>query len=849
MTSLRALPFIISTLIFITACTYTPEKTERESEADKMMPSDWMYYQRAYPVGKINTTLYRDEFHRIQAMKAIATRDEQRWEMVGPTNIGGRITDLALHPRDTNIIYVGAATGGIFKSEDKGVTWQSIFDDAGSLSIGDLALAPSNPDIVYVGTGEANGSAMSGSFAGDGMYKSVDAGQTWTHIGLEKSEHIARVVVDDKNPDRVYVAAMGTLYGTNAERGLYRTLDGGESWENVLFVSDSTGCIDVVVHPQDANIVYAATWERQRRPWQRDYAGVTSRVYRSQDGGDTWEQLSNGLPSDDPDRGRIGLAISASNPKIMYALYTTDPITNVFDEIYKSVDGGDSWQEMPSFALNGMYSSFGWYFGNLRIDPNHPDIGYVLAINLFKTTDGGQTWRPILNGMHVDQHALEAHPMDSEFVVAGNDGGVYLSENGGQSWRHVQVLPVTQFYNCEVSQSQSEVYFGGTQDNGTVRTVTGEQNSWQQVLGGDGFHVVVDPFDSNYVYAEYQWGNIFRSTNGGTNFQRSDNGISNNDRTNWNTPVVIDPLHPATLYYGANRLYRTTNRASNWEAISGDLTKGLHQSGSTSYGTITSIAVSPKTSNIIYVGTDDGNVQVSLDYGESWELVSENLPNRYVTEVAADPRDSLTGYVTFSGFRSVDYLPHIFKTEDAGQTWQDISGNLPEVPVNDIIIDPDFENTYYVATDLGVWYTYNGGMSWSIFGENLPTTIVSDLAWHIESRTLVAGTYGRSMYKIQPADPPMVSAVQQVEPFVDFSVSPNPANTFATVQIQMKTPTTAQFQLFDQNGRFLQMIENRYFPTQVQQFTFDTQRLPAGSYVLRLQTARGHWAKQLQVVH
>ena len=817
-----------------------PEPFEEEEDAAnfKNAPSDWMYNQRAYPFNQINREAYQEAYRQTKLARLdAAARDAGEWEVAGPQNVGGRITDIALHPADQNIIYAGTAAGGVFKSTDGGTNWEAVFENEGSNSIGDMALAVSEPNTLYVGTGEANGSFDSGAYFGTGVWKTTDGGATWKHAGLENSNHIGRVAVDPQNANRVYVAAAGVLYGKNEDRGIYRTLDGGESWEKVLYISDSTACIDVVVDPFDADIVYASTWERIRFPWQRKYGGLTSRIYRSKDGGTTWEQLTNGLPPDNPERGRIGLAISPSNPDILYASMTTNAITNVFDGLYKTTNGGDSWAKVDDGSISNIYSSFGWYFGKISVSPFNPDLVWILGVQLGRSGDGGASWQTATNGMHVDFHSLEVHPQNPDFIVAGNDGGVYFSNNGGGSWTHVEVLPITQFYNCEIDNLQPERLYGGAQDNGTLRTTTGSLDDWERILGGDGFHVIVDPTDNTYVYAEYQYGNLFGSVNGGATMNFLFNG-GFDDRTNWNTPLAIDPNNPATIYYGANVLYRSDDRGVTWELISGDLTNGEPPGGSLSYGTLSTIAVAPENSQIIYVGTDDGNVQVTFDGGGTWTNISESLPDRYVTDIAIHPDNALEAIVTFSGFRNTDYLPHVLRTTDGGETWEDISANLPEIPVNDIIIDPDYpDKVYYIANDLGVWHTTDGGATWEVLGSNLPFTVVADLAFHAGTRTLVAGTFGRSMLKYDASgiEPTVSQDKTLTTQRHTMQVSPNPVTQSATVHFTLPKAVQGKLQVFNLGGQLVKNLADQGFTQGKNQWKLDVSGWPSGTYILRFQ--------------
>ena len=609
-------PFNLIALAFISAfllssCKNNSEEKIAEKETGKKeYPAEWMYNQRAYPNNYINKEAYKEAV--LQSKQILANRSPEQageWTFVGPLNTGGRVTDVAISPDNDDHLYVATATGGIFRSYDAGANWTPIFDEVTKPSIGDIAIAPSNSQRIYAGTGEANGSATDGAYFGDGIYRSDNGGDTWTNVGLPESNHIGRIVVDPTNPDRVFAAATGQLYGKNVERGIYRTTNGGGNWEQVLFVTDSTAAIDVAMNVANTNIIYAAMWERTRKPWQRDYGGVTSAIHRSMDGGTTWTQLgaANGLPAPNAQTGRIGIAVSESDPATVYARFTTNEITNEFDGLYKSTDNGDNWTLVTSAgALSGIDANFGWYFGNVRVNPTNSSEVYVIGFDIAKSTNSGSSWST-LPGMHVDHHALDFSRTNSNFMLAGNDGGAYISNNGGSSWSKFLNLPITQFYNIEVDYQNPERRYGGTQDNNTIRTTTGGLNDWNSILGGDGFHVNVDPIDNNYVYAESQYGNLRRSTNGGNSFQNGTNGISGSDRVNWNTPVILSPFSPDKMFYGSNKLY-TSTRAVSWTAISPDLTDGLHPSGSLAFGTLTAIAASYNNLDVIYTGSDDGNV-------------------------------------------------------------------------------------------------------------------------------------------------------------------------------------------------------------------------------------------------
>jgi len=817
----KTLLFLSIFLLILGSCQEVEKK-----EIIQEYPSEWMYNQRAYPDNYINKKAVSEGIRQTQRALARKSRNTAGiWSLKGPINIGGRITDVAISPINDNHLYVSTAVGGVFKTTDKGQNWTPIFDNIGRPSIGNIAIAASDSQRIYVGTGEANASGTSGAFFGDGIYRSDDAGTTWNHVGLEDSQHIGRIVVDPNDKDRIFVAATGTLYGKNEERGVYRSNNAGNSWEKVLYVNDSTAVIDVVLNPSNTDILFAATWERIRYPWGRIYGGESSGVYRSMDGGDTWLKLGNGLPVSDSQTGRIGLAIAESNPSTVYASYTTNASTNEFSGLYKSTDNGDTWNLVAYNDISDVNATFGWYFGNLRVHPTNANEVYVLGQQLYRTTDGGANWTPEYS-MHVDHHSMEYSRNNTDFILAGNDGGAYLSEDAGSTWQHFENLPITQFYNIEVDNLQPSRLFGGTQDNNTIRTTTGNNNDWHSILGGDGFQVNVDKNDSNNVYAEYQWGNLYRSTDGGNSMDWALDGIYFNDRTNWNTPVEISPFDTNVLFYGSNKLYISTNKAVSWNPISDDLTNGEHASGSQSYGTLTAIAPSYANLDVIYTGSDDGNVSVTFDAGATWQSIDADLPDRFVTQVSIHPNDDLTAYVTFSGFHYIDYLPHIFKTTDGGQNWEDISGNLPNVPINDVVVS-SVNNSLFIATDTGVWYSSNQGVYWDIVGNNLPIGIVADIKIHEPTNTLYAGTFGRSLYTYDLND--IGAEITDNETTVsDLKVYPNPIFDSFKLDFENDYTTNGQIFITDVHGKTVMSLFKGIINSGMHSFDFELNSITAG---------------------
>jgi photosystem II stability/assembly factor-like uncharacterized protein len=841
----RSVLFVASLIIGFIFFSNQPIK-----QLDEEYPSEWFFMQRAYPLGEVPLEKYYEAIEQTKQIKASSnTSTTNPWVLLGPTNIGGRVTDIEMSLTNFDTIYAGIASGGVFKSVDGGTSWLPIFDETSTMSIGDLVLDPTNPNIIYAGTGEVNGGGGSVTYGGNGVYKSTDGGTTWNYLGLASTEYISRIVVNPLNPQTVFLGAMGKLFGKNSERGLYRSTDGGVTWENKLFISDSTGCIDVAVNAADPNIVYAAMWERIRKPDRLTYGGPTCGLYRSTDGGETWTELINGLPNNTPSLGRIGISISSSSPNTLYAIYADN--IGYFAGVYKSTNNGDSWTRTNDGALNSLFSSYGWWFGNIRVDPSNPNNVFVMGLDVYKTTNGGSSWSYSSGSMHVDQHGMYIHPANPNFIIAGNDGGVYKSTNAGASWAFITSMPITQFYTCDVDFQYPNRYYGGTQDNGTNRTLTGNPNGWQQIYGGDGFYVLVDPSNNNYVYAEYQYGGFARSTNGGNNFSYGLNGVSGTDRFNWSTPFVIDPTNPAKLYLGTHRLYKTTNRAVSWTPISPDLTNGL-PTGNQVYGTITTIASAPSDTNVVYVGTDDGNVWVTLDGGTNWTKISNPLPVRWITRVAVNPYDAMTAYVTLSGYRYDEYLPHVFRTTDAGANWQSISSNLPDAPVNDIVVDPDSTDRLYVGTDVGVFFSDSLGNTWNYLGENLPNAPITDLVLHNLTRTLVAATFGRSIYSIDLT--PVTNTENEIAAVNDFTLFqnyPNPFNPTTKIKFEIldqvrNDNALVTLKVYDILGNEIATLVNEEKSAGEYEVEFNATGLPSGIYFYQLR--EGNFAETKKMV-
>ncbi|MEO5673164.1 MAG: T9SS type A sorting domain-containing protein [Chitinophagales bacterium] len=793
---------LISSSAWLILNEYTQKNPDGELEIKQAQGEDYFFLQHSFPYGKIDYAAHRDAAASFKKSSALKTTDLTQWEFVGPANIGGRLVDIEFDPVNPQITYIAAASGGVFKSSDWLGTWVPIFDNETTLSMGDIAIAPSDPNIIYAGTGEANGGSGSLTYDANGIYKSADAGSTWTNIGLQNTSITGRVAVHPTDPDIVFAATMGDLYGPTPDRGLYKTSDGGATWNNVLFVNDSTGVVDVVINPADPDIVFATTWMRTRHANTKDYAGAESGVWKSTDGGNTFSQLdaANGLPAAGTEYSRIGIDLCASKPHVVYCVYIAEDYS--FYGLYRSIDDGNTWTETNDAALNNsMGNGQGYWYGRVKCDPTDADILYLIGFDVYKTDDGGNSWNTTFNYVHVDQHAIAIDPLDHEYVLAGNDGGVQASHDGGSSWSNIPVLPISQVYRSAIDESNPSSLFFGLQDNGTVYTTSGAVDEYAALFGGDGFQSLVDPLNNQNILVGYQYGNIYRTYDGGYSWYPSTGYGAVYGTGNWNYPLTADPQNSNVVYTGTQSVFKSEDFGGFWYSISPELTT-LDNSGTLVFGTITFIDVSPLNSDIIYAGTDDGKVWNTLNGGGTWNDVSSGLPDRWVTCVETDPFIESTAYVTLSGYRFHDDMNHVYKTSDDGATWVDIGSGLPDVPCNCIISDPVIENILYLATDVGVYYTSDAGASWNPAGEGIPIVVCSDLKIHNPTRTLVVGTYGRSAYKIN-IDLMLGAEAFQNMPF-DFSVFPSPVRSgIASVTYSFPQSCIAELSLYDMKGRMI----------------------------------------------
>lgn len=769
-----------------------------------------------------------------------------RFRSIGPTGQGGRIDDLAVVEQDPSTFYIGYAVSGLWKTVNNGITFEQLFKD-GNHSIGDIGIAPSNPDIIYVGTGEPN-NRQSSSF-GDGVYKSTDAGKTWTHLGLRETQSIGRVIVHPKNPDIVWVAAVGHLFGPNEERGVFMTTDGGKSWQKTLYINQDVGATDLVIDPSNPNILFAATYERRRTSWGFVGGGPGSGLHRSNDGGKTWTKVTgNGLPNGT--MGRIGLDFSRSNPNVIYAQIEVAPDKEPASApagatagqaqqaqgragapgggqagggrggapappdpqssgVWRSMDKGRTWTFMSNENQRPMY------YSQIRVDPNNHDTIYVGGVNPRKSLDGGKTWINLTGMGHVDNHAIWINPRNSKHVMYGNDGGLDVSYDAGENWESVRLQAVGLPYHVSVDMRRPYWVCTGLQDNGSWCGPSSQRSggiymwNWISVGGGDGFQTQVDPTDPNIFYTESQNGNINRydlNTGTTTNIRPrltgggrggAGGGQSNilgdlpDEQTmqfNWNSPIRISPHNPQTILFAGRHVFVSRDRGTTW-TMTAPMGKGidinqrniLEQSYSlpgcgrgagpgtrcilskhdgyvnNEFGTVVELEESPKVPGLLWAGTDDGNLQVSRDFGQTWTEVGKNIPGGtreyHISGIQPSYFDANTAYVSLDGHRNNDHTAYVFKTTDLGRTWTSVAGDLPRGNVNQIRQDPKAASLLYAPTEYGFYVSLNEGRNWMKFSPGLPAGRVDEVVIHPRDNDLVLATHGYSIWIMDDITP------------------------------------------------------------------------------------------------
>lgn len=836
------------------------------------------------------------------------------FENIGPSIMSGRVVDLAVNPDRPSEFYVGYASGGLWYTANNGTTFIPVMDNAPTQNVGEVTV-DWGTGTIWVGTGENNASRS--SYAGIGLLKSTDKGATWQNMGLIDSHHIGRILINPKNPDEVVVGAVGHLYSDNEERGIYKTKDGGKTWSKNLFINNETGIIDIDHDPKNFNLMYASAWDKDRKAWNFEGSGAGSAIYKSTDGGDTWNKLF-AFPSGGG-VGRIGLAVYDSN--IVYAVHDSQfrrekekestpnmdrllkddfktmstqdflaldnakldkylksngfqekyrasnvksmvrqgdvkPIdlatylettnTQLFDtpvvgaEVYRSDDGGLSWKKTHDGYIEDLYYSYGYYFGEINVNPQDDKDIYIYGVPIIKSKDGGKTFTSIsAENVHSDHHALWINPTDEMHLINGNDGGVNITYDDGDNWQKANDPSVGQFYSIQVDNATPYNVYGGLQDNGvwvassnaqeSKRWLQSGQYPWEMIMGGDGMQVQVDNRDENIVYTGFQFGNYYRINRATGENKRFDIKHELGEkpyRFNWQTPILLSPHNQDILYLGGNKLMRSMNQGDDWTAISSDLTNG-GKDGNVAYGTITTISESPFEFGLIYTGSDDGKLFVTKNGGGNWQDISTSLPkDLWVSRVVASEHKKGRVYVTLNGYRWDDFTTYIYVSENYGQTWKDISANMPMSPINVVVEDPKKENIIYVGTDNGAYVSMNGGGEYHAFAKALsgdttaplPAVAVHDMKIQKEANHLLLGTHGRSIYRIdltaiQNTD---LSKTAQIFPIEEVKSNARWGGSFSTwrdafepsIDVSYYTSNASKYSLVvqTQDGKELQQV-------------------------------------------
>ncbi|MGA9341353.1 MAG: hypothetical protein WBV61_03350 [Rhodanobacteraceae bacterium] len=808
-----------------------------------------------------------------------------QWRDIGPVVQGGRVVEVASVPGKPYTFYVAYATGGVWKTINNGVSFEPLSDRLPTMATGAIAVDPNHSETLWVGTGEANSSRS--SYGGMGMFHSDDGGKTFAPAGLDQSDRIARIAIDPKDSNTVYVAALGKLYSEGGQRGVFRTRDGGKTWQQVLKGDTPwTGAIDLALDPRDPNVIYAALWDRERHAWNFREAGKGSGLYKSTDGGDHWTRMTNGFPTHDK-VGRIGIAIAPSRPDTLYAsvdnwqdlpadqqdlgdrpltpkrlktmskeeflrqdpaevetfirnydlplsidakkltaMVKSDKITPagiagkldeaehaLFDsdvkqlEVYRSDDAGKSWRKTNPRPLRAVDYTYGYYFGQVRVAPDNAEHVYAEGLPLIESTDGGRTWKGLNNpNVHVDYHELLIDPNFPKRMIAGNDGGIDVTYDGGKTWLKLDAQPVGQFYQITYDMADPYNVCGGLQDNGSYkgssRTKWREGQRWSEVGGGDGMYCAMDTRDNKTLYTGYQFGHYQRNGPDGRHEVRP-RPLTFADKTlryNWTSPVILSQHNQDVVYFGTDRLYRSLDQGDSWQAISPDLTT-TKKRGDVPYGTITTVSESPQQFGLLWVGTDDGHVWLSEDGGGKWKDFANKLPDRWVSRVEASHFDTARAYVSLNGYRDDDDTAYLYRTDDDGGHWTDIGKGLPAEPINVVREDTVNPDVVYVGTDRGVYVSLDRGTSWQGLQSNLPNVPVHDLAVHPRERELIAATHGRSAWIVD------VLPVQELTP----SVRDEGVKLFPVEDVQSDRDWHSRPSLWFDETPYLPKLEGTYW--------------------------------------
>lgn len=816
--------------LLILSCGEKPDKLDQ-----KNAPFEHFYFQRTFPDSAIDHQVMIESIEKFRKRFAgnVSKTSEAEWTQEGPFNIGGRINTIAVHPENPSTWITGTAGGGAYITVDEGASWQNLTENLSHLPIGHIAYDPNDSETIYLGTGDVN---IGGTvYIGNGLYRSTNGGESWENIGLQETRIISKIVVNPNNSDQVFVATMGVPFETGPDRGLYRTDDGGATWQQVLLVSETAGVIDLAIDPNNPSTLYAAGWNRIRTNLESIASGEDAKIFKSTDSGESWEELTMGLPPGP--MSRIGLQLREGSPSVLFAVYVNEQYN--LEGIYKSTDEGDSFetidtQGIPIEALGG----FGWYFGKIGVNPFDLDEISLMGVDMYTTRDGGATWEMSTPPwfeyiVHADKHDMVYLGPDD--VLLATDGGLYRSTNGMASWTDVDRIPNTQFYRIATSPHDASLIYGGAQDNGTSISMGSDPtDDWFRVFGGDGFQPIVDPLEGNKTYVTTQNGFFYYYD---TDFQELiylTEGYPAEEVVNWDAPLRMDHTDNSVLFMGRTRVYRMENAPFGiWEAISPVLVDSAQPFSNRR--NVSTLSQSPLDDQVLYAGTSDGRAWVTTDGGLNWTEISDGLPGYYVTDIKASPFDAADVLISVSGYRDNDETPHLYLSSNFGQSWIPVSGNLEEMPINHI--EYYSENTWFIASDNGVYMTVNNGINWERAGSNFPFVVVTDLEIQPESNRLIAGTFGVSILSVDIDDllEDIVSSTSD-QSVKNTKLFPNPARDFINIP---DVPLGAQYTISDMNGRTVKtgLLTN----TRIEL------NLPAGIYTVNLKAGEVSYRSKFMV--
>ena len=827
------------------------EQMSEQSDTSNLRPAEWFFALREWPDFRPDLKTYTDALAKIRKSELAARpRDAFRgfaapWLLEGPANIGARINTIAVHPTNANIIFIGYSHGGVWRTLNGGGSWLPVFDGQIFLSIGDIVFDPLQPNTLYVGTGDPNISGY--PFIGDGLWRSTDLGETWENIGLEATRIITQIIPHPSIPNRILVATMGLPFERNNQRGLFTTDNGGTSWQQPLFISNEAGIIDLLISPSDANILYAASWDRIRNNQESVIIGPNARIWKSTDGGANWNPLNGGLPTGD--WSRIGLAMDPSNSQHLFASYVSSSLE--FFGLFETFDGGETWNQNPCEGLDyGFQSNFAWYFGKIRVNPFNPLNIWLLGVQSYRSQDGGETWSLAAGfnqDVHADHHDL-AFLGPQTFLIA-TDGGLYRSTDNADTWNKFEAIPTTQLYRVAYNPHTPLDYYGGAQDNGTFGGRAVNLNDWPRYFGGDGFQAVFHPTNPEIYYYETQNGGIWGSSEMG-GFDDATDGIDPSDRRNWDMQYLLSQHDANVMYTGTYRIYRSQGHLPIWTPVSGDLTDGVIFGNR--FHTITTLHESPIDPDLLFVGTTDANVWRGNPLTQNWVNITAGLPDRYVSSVKASPSNPERVFVSQTGYKSNDFSAHIHRSDNQGDTWEPIQGDLPNLAINDLIVLPGHQDTVlFAATDGGVYGSTNGGQHWERLGQGMPIVPVYSLVVNPAQRTLAAGTYARSIFSF-PLDSLRLGANSSTFTPDGYAaprlrISPNPAANQAVLRVEnLKSNQIAEISVSDFSGRILWKTQVKGFGIHEEPIVL--QDLPAGIYLVYAKTGRDIWGAQKWVI-